>query len=134
MERPNRPQFRGGLNVAMKVPAAKYDATVAFYRDTLGLDVVEEQADPVGMLSRSARVAFGGCTLWLDCVENYSRAEVWLELETDDLDGAVRHLAEHGTRPQDELEELPVGTRAHWVCNPADVPHILHAPGGEAAG
>ncbi len=127
-EQPTRPRFSGGVNIAMKVPAAKFDATLAFYRDTLGLDVVEEPNEPVGMRSRSVRMEFGGSTLWLDRVDNYARAEVWLELRTDDLDAAVTHLAEHGTHPQDELEALPPGTRAHWVCNPVDVPHILHAP------
>lgn len=122
------PTFTGGANIAIKVPAAKFAETVAFYRDILGFDVIDEPTAAVGMVSRSARMAFGDCTLWLDCVENYAKADIWLELHTDHLGGAVAHLAAHGTRTQDELEQLPDGSQAHWVCNPVDVPHILHAP------
>ncbi|RLV54902.1 VOC family protein [Aeromicrobium phragmitis] len=126
------PQFRGGTNIALKVPAAQYPATVAFYRDVLGLDVVENAAEPYGMVTTSARMEFGPCTLWLDQVENYASAGVWLELLTDDLDAASAHLERHGVRAQDELEPFPAGSRAHWVSNPVFVPHVLHA--GLAAG
>lgn len=39
---------------------------------------------------------------------------MWLELFTDDVELATRHLAEHGVHPQDELEPLPSGLAAHW--------------------
>ncbi|QSB15390.1 VOC family protein [Natronosporangium hydrolyticum] len=122
-----KPKFQGGANIAMKVPAAKFAETVAFYRDVLGFDVIEEPAAAVDMVSHAVRMAFGDCTLWLDRVENYAKADVWLELRTDDLGAAVQHLADHGTVTQDELERLPEGSRAHWVCNPVAVPHLLHA-------
>ncbi|WP_418154312.1 VOC family protein [Actinoalloteichus caeruleus] len=120
------PRFRGGPNIAMKLPAARFDDTVAFYRDVLGLDVTEEPSAATGMVSRSVRVDFGAYALWLDRVDNYARSDIWLELTTDDLDDAVRHLAAHGVGTNDELEELPTGSRAHWVCAPTGVPHILH--------
>ena len=121
-------RFSGGTNIAMKIPRAKYEETLAFYRDTLGLEVLEEPGAATGQVSRSARTQFGPCTLWFDRVDNYARSDVWLELHTDDLDAAVAHLAESGVHPQDELEALPEGSRAHWVCNPVGVPHILHVP------
>lgn len=120
------PRFRGGTNIAMKIPVAQYSATLAFYRDVLGLEVVEDAAAPSGMVTRSARVMFGACTLWLDQVENYASAGLWLELLTDDLDAATAHLERHGVTPQDELEPFPTGSRAHWVSNPVFVPHVLH--------
>ena len=39
------PQFSGGANIAIKCPAHTYDQTVAFYRDTLALPLIEEEAD-----------------------------------------------------------------------------------------
>lgn len=120
------PTFRGGVNIAMKIPAAHYDDTLAFYRDTLGLDVETEPDAPGEQVSRTARVQFGPCTLWLDQVDSTAHHDLWLELNTDDLDAATRHLAAHGAPTRDELEPLP--PRAHWVCNPAGVPHILREP------
>lgn len=112
----------------MKVPAARFEETVAFYRDTLGLPIAEHEEPTSPTVSRSVRVEFGPCTLWLDRVDNYAKADLWLELHTDALPNAVQHLAEHGVRPQDELEEFPDGSEAHWICNPVGVPHVLHAP------
>ena len=37
------PQFSGGANIAIKCPAHTYDQTVAFYRDTLALPLIEEE-------------------------------------------------------------------------------------------
>jgi hypothetical protein len=34
-------EFAGGLNIAMKVPPYVWEATVAFYRDVVGLKVME---------------------------------------------------------------------------------------------
>ena len=53
------PQFSGGANIAIKCPAHTYDQTVAFYRDTLGLPVIEEEAD--GCIFQ-----FGPNRLWID--------------------------------------------------------------------
>lgn len=121
------PRFAGGVNLALKIPAVRYDTVVAFYRDVLGLDTTEAAAEPSGMVRRSARVEFGPCTLWLDRVDNYAQPDLWLELTTDDLESAVRHLGAHGVPTQDELEPFPEGSRAHWVSNPVGVPHVLHA-------
>ena len=35
------PQFSGGANIAIKCPAHTYDQTVAFYRDTLALLLIQ---------------------------------------------------------------------------------------------
>ncbi|HBR99063.1 MAG TPA: hypothetical protein DD979_17040 [Gammaproteobacteria bacterium] len=38
---PDTPRFQAGRNIAMKVPPHQYDATVRFYRDTLGFQTFE---------------------------------------------------------------------------------------------
>ncbi|GAB3647570.1 VOC family protein [Glycomyces tarimensis] len=118
------PQFNGGHNIAMKLPRAQFEQTIAFYRDVLGLEVIDE-SEAVAGVPQSASVRFGPVKLWLDRVDNYAQAEVWLEVFTDDVKAATRHLAEHGVHPQDELEPLPEGLDAHWITNPAGIPHIV---------
>ena len=39
------PQFSGGANIAIKCPSHTYDQTVSFYRDTLGLPLIDEEKD-----------------------------------------------------------------------------------------
>ncbi|TDC61784.1 hypothetical protein E1200_28130 [Actinomadura sp. GC306] len=119
------PSFRGGHNIAMKLPKAQFDRTVAFYRDVLGMEVTDQ--DAVGV-AQSVSVRFGPVTLWLDRVDNYAHADLWLELFTDDVERATAHLAAHGVAVQDELEPLPAGLDAHWISNPAGVPHVVRLP------
>lgn len=56
-----------------------------FYRDTLGFDVQEEDVSYAPTVSRTHSVRCGPNTLWLDCVDNYSGPDLWLQLHTDDL-------------------------------------------------
>ncbi|MFD5315994.1 VOC family protein [Streptomyces sp. NPDC127098] len=123
------PTFRGGHNIAMKLPKAQFDRTVAFYRDVLGMEVTDasDQAVTEGV-AQSASVPFGPVTLWFDRVDNYSHAELWLELFTDDVDQATAHLAAHGVATRDELEPLPSGMNAHWISDPVGIPHIVRSP------
>jgi hypothetical protein len=37
-------KFVGGRNIAMKVPPHLYEATVQFYRDVVGLGLIENQS------------------------------------------------------------------------------------------
>ncbi|QBS44567.1 VOC family protein [Nocardia sp. CS682] len=120
------PTFRGGHNIAMKLPKAQFDRTVAFYRDTLGMEVTDNSGEAVAEgVMQSAAIQFGPVTLWLDRVDNYARADLWLELLTDDVDRATKHLAAHGVPVQDELEPLPSTMHAHWISNPVGIPHIV---------
>ncbi|GGU93022.1 hypothetical protein GCM10010182_05540 [Actinomadura cremea] len=126
----NQPEFTAGLNIAMKIPKAQYEATVAFYRDTLGFTVTEEDVSYAPTVSRTHSVQFGPNTLWLDCVDNYSRPDLWLQLHTDDLDAATAALAETGIRPCDEIEPLnELESRTHWIKNPAGIVHLLAESG-----
>ena len=119
------PTFDAGLNIAMKIPRQHYEATVTFYRDTLGFDVEEQPATGAETVSRTHKVAFGPNTLWLDCVDSYSQPGGWLELRTDDLDDAMDAMAAVGIRPCDEVEPLDGDQRAHWITNPAGVVHLV---------
>ena len=114
--------FEGGTNIAMKIPRSKYQSTVEFYRDVLGM-TVKEIAIEHPTISRTHQVTFGKNTLWLDCVDNYAHSELWLELKTDNLDRAVSHLASHRTYTCDELEQIPDG--AHWITDPAGTVILL---------
>ncbi len=123
---PAAPSFAGSVNIAMKIPRADYDATVAFYRDVLGMPVTDvSESDVAAGVSRSHRCEFGPNTLWLDEVENYSRSDLWLQIDTDDISAAMDRLAASGVTPRDELEPLSDAAKAHWISNPAGIVHLI---------
>lgn len=115
-------KFSGGVNIALKIPKRKYDQTVTFYRDILKLDV-EEKPITNPTVSRTHEVKFGPNIVWLDCVDNYTHSEVWLELKTPDVEGATTYLEEKGIHPCDEIEEIPKDM--HWIMDPAGTVFIL---------
>lgn len=118
----NNINFSGGLNIAVKIPKSKYEKTVEFYRDVLQLRVTEKPIDNP-TVSRTHQVEFGPNTLWLDCVDNYTHSETWLELKTPDVERATKYLKEKGTNTCDELEQIP--KEHHWVMDPAGTVFIL---------
>lgn len=105
--------LRAGDNIAIKIPAHKHAETVAFYRDAIGLPLIEERADTV--LFR-----FGSLTLWLDRIEHQSQTDVWLEVKADDVEGATERLRAAGATVRDGIEPLE-GVRGHWISDPAGV-------------
>lgn len=108
--------FEAGINIAIKIPKSKYEATVTFYRDVLKLPVAEKPiTNPT--VSRTHEVKFGANVLWLDCVDNYTHSETWLQLTVPDVEQATEYLNENGVATCDELEELPPGM--HWIQDPA---------------
>ena len=114
----------GGPNIAMKVPPERFETTVAFYRDTLGLGVLKDTAQSVAF-------SYGPIQLWIDCRDQVSHAEVWLELVTDDTETAARDLAEKGVVRRDEIEPLPEGFDGFWITNPASVIHLVSSESPE---
>jgi len=116
------PEFRPGRNIAMKVPVHEYDATVAFYRDVLGLKPITE---PASSSTESLRFDFDGKVLWIDRVPSLSQAEMWLEIVTSDVAGASRYLEDHGCVRRDEIEVLPGGFKGFWVSSPANIIHLV---------
>jgi hypothetical protein len=112
------PHFEGGRNIAMKLPAHVFAETVSFYKDVLRLPLLEEG-------ETSVVFEFGANRLWLDCADHLSQAEVWLELRTDDTAAATDHFKRYGTQRRDEIEALPEGFDGFWVCNPANIIHLV---------
>lgn len=118
-------QFSGGTNIALKIPKYKYEETVHYYKEILGLQVKEELiTNPT--VSRTHSVVFGPNTLWLDCVDNYTQPEIWLEINTQDVPGATSYLAQKGVTTKDEFEKIP--NDKHWVTDPAGTVMILSTP------
>ena len=92
------PQFSGGANIAIKCPSHTYEQTIAFYRDTLSLPLIEEEDD--GCIFQ-----FGPNRLWIDRVPNLSHPDIWLELETNDTEAAASYLKVNGVPRRDEVEQ-----------------------------
>ena len=103
--------MRAGRNIAIKVPDFRYDETVQFYRDTIGLEVVRTMKASVGF-------AFGTMTLWVDRVVKQSQVDVWLEVFAENAEVETARLAAAGVPVRDELEPLD-DVKGHWVSDPA---------------
>jgi catechol 2,3-dioxygenase-like lactoylglutathione lyase family enzyme len=116
---PSLPPFTAGRNIALKVPAAKYAATIAFYRDTLHFPVLGEGSNTV-------RFEFGPMELWVDRVADTDHSDLWLELRVNNLDSAKAALKAAGVQRCDEIEELPPGFPGCWVRSPSDTVHLVY--------
>lgn len=103
----------------MKVSEAAFEATVAFYEKTLGFRVLERT--PEG----SVIFDFGGKHLWIDRVQGLQKAEVWLDVITNDVNAAAAYLKECEVTRCDEVEVLPDGMAAFWIKNPAGCVHLV---------
>ena len=121
-------KFEGGLNIAIKIPKSKYEKTVFFYKDVLKLEVTERSINNP-TVSRTHEVQFGNNTVWLDCVDNYTHSETWLELKTPDVARATEYLKNNGIETCDELEEIP--DENHWIMDPAGTVFIIGRDGSE---
>lgn len=109
-------KFEAGINIAIKIPKQKYEQTVAFYRDILKLEVKEVTIENP-TVSRTHSVVFGSNILWLDCIDNYTHSETWLQLTVPNVEEATNYLKMKGVDTCDELEELP--DNMHWIMDPA---------------
>jgi catechol 2,3-dioxygenase-like lactoylglutathione lyase family enzyme len=121
------PSFAGGKNIAMKVPSHQWASVVSFYRDVLGLEVIDH--DPSDSATPSVVFAFGSNHLWIDRVDTISQAELWLELVTDDVEAAARHLDLPGIARRDEIEPLGVDFEGFWISSPASIIHLVTKAG-----
>jgi catechol 2,3-dioxygenase-like lactoylglutathione lyase family enzyme len=110
--------FQAGVNIAMKIPERSYAATLAFYRDTLGLKVLDDRFD-------GALIEFGQIRLHLDRVPQQSQTDVWLELTTKDTTAAETHLKGAGIARCDEVEALPEGFDGFWIAAPSGTIHLV---------
>ena len=112
--------LRPGRNIAIKVPLYRYEETVAFYRDRVGLPVTRTMANGTGF-------GFGEMTLWIDRVPQQSQQDVWLELFSD---ASAEALAKLGGPQRDELELLD-GVTGHWTSDPAGTVLLVRKAGSE---
>lgn len=109
-------EFKAGINIAIKIPKSKYEKTVAFYKDILKLEV-EEKPITNPTVSKTHEVKFGNNVIWLDCVDNYTHSETWLQLVVPNIEEATGYLLSNGVETCDEIEELP--KNMHWIQDPA---------------
>lgn len=109
-------KFEGGINIAIKLPKHKYDETVAFYRDILKLEIKEVPIDNP-TVSRTHSVQFGNNIIWLDCVDNYTHSETWLQLTVPNVEEATTYLKQNGVETCDEIEQIP--NNMHWIMDPS---------------
>lgn len=114
----SKPKFKGGRNIAMKVPPHQYGETVRFYRDILGLKQIEKHLPSVCF-------EFGRNQLWIDKVPSMSQAEMWLEIITNDVSAGSELFEEENIVRCDEIEELSDGFEAFWVSSPASIIHLV---------
>lgn len=117
-------RFEAGINIAIKIPKSKYDKTVAFYKNILKLEVEEKPIDNP-TISRTHQVKFGHNVIWLDCVDNYTHSETWLQLTVPNVEEATNYLLSNGVETCDEIEELP--ENMHWIQDPAGTVFNLQA-------
>ncbi len=113
----------------------QFDRT--FYPMSWGMDVTDNSGQPIAEgVIQSAAVRFGPVTLAQPCRQLHPRRP-WLELLTDDVDGATEHLAAHCVLVQDELEPFPSDqrvfstTRRGWADSPA--PDVTAPPACDEA-
>ena len=113
-----RPRFAAGDSIAMKIPAAEYERTVEFYRDVIGLPVIN---DTPGSLV----LAFGDKQLWLDRIDHFERTEIWLEIKTDNAAGARDLLLESGVVEPDDVQSQGGRDTGFWVSAPNRMIHLV---------
>ena len=130
MSRTGAPSITGGRNIALKVPQFRYAETVRFYSEVLGLPLLG-RSDPSPEFPEGCPVfGFGGARLWLDPLPRYAKADVWLQVVTDDPERALAHVEAAGTPVRDELE--PLGDfPGHWISDPAGTVLLLSREGAE---
>jgi hypothetical protein len=111
--------FRPGKNIALKVPPDEFTATVVFYRDIIGLEVIDDHQEG------SVVFEFGGKRLWIDNSPQFSQAETWLEVIATDIKAAADCLKEKGVTRQDSIEALPEGFAGFWIKSPSGIIHLI---------
>lgn len=118
-----KPAFKPGNNIAIKMPPHQFEQAVAFYRDVLGLAQVENSSSE---MYESVAFSFGDKNLWVDKTASVSQAEVWLEIQTDDIEMASAHFKKHRIARRDEIEPLPEDFKGFWIAGPGDIIHLIN--------
>jgi len=117
-----RPEFSPGKNIAIKTPSHEFDKTVHFYKDILGLE--HKQAESPDEFE-SVVFQFGDKNLWVDKISGISQAEIWLEIETENVVDAQKYLVDNGCSIRNELEPLPTSLNGFWLSSPSNIVHLV---------
>ncbi len=118
-----KPKFSPGKNIAVKVPTHEYEKMVHFYKDILGLKQKDAYSpDEID----SVTFEFGDKNLWVDKIPGLSQAEVWLEIETDNVAEAQKYLEQQGCTIRNEIEPLPVDFNGFWLNSPSNTIHLVN--------
>ncbi len=120
-----KPKFTPGKNIAMKVPSHEFEQVVGFYRDVISLPQVE--CDSSGEAYPSVAFEFGDKRLWVDKIDHLSQAEIWLEINSEDVEAAAHYFERLGVARREEIEPLPEGLKGFWIANPAGIIHLVSA-------
>ncbi|MCU4337383.1 VOC family protein [Acinetobacter dispersus] len=116
-----KPKFTGGVDIALKLPPHQFEATVAFYRDVIGLKQITDKLPDIGF-------ELGPVKLWIAAAPEMSQAELWLELFTDNFSEAAEYLKAAGVVRCDAIEPLAEGFRGGWITSPANIIHMVREP------
>jgi hypothetical protein len=100
----------------MKVPSGQFRSVVDSYQ-SIGLPILHESEETVIF-------EYGPVKLHIDRRQNFSQAELWLELVSDDLDEAESSAEAAGFARCDEIEDLG-GIDGFWITNPASIVHLV---------
>ncbi|UCF87381.1 MAG: hypothetical protein JSV71_01345 [Nitrospiraceae bacterium] len=118
MKKPKTLRFSAGRNIAMKVPSHEYSRTVEFYRDVISLPLIDRGPG-------SVIFQFGDKKLWIDREDQINKAELWLEIVTNDVESAEKYCKNNDLQYRNRIEELPEGFKGFWIVNPAGIVHLV---------
>jgi predicted enzyme related to lactoylglutathione lyase len=111
-------KFKAGKNIAIKVPTHQYEQTVEFYRDIIGLPQIRQEKPQIVF-------KFGDKNLWIDKQNYLSQAEIWFEIECENINEAKKYFKAKRVVRRDEVEKLPPDFKGFWIASPGDIIHLI---------
>lgn len=87
----NNITFKAGNNIRMRIPTKMFEETLHFYRDILLLDSEEIFFTQLNSL-RLAKIIFGSINLWLHEIPDNAKPEIFLEINTNQINAALDFL------------------------------------------
>jgi len=112
------------IQVSIVRHTKNYEAMVSFYRDSLGMKVIEEWNEPG---NRGTLLSFGGkagntvievLELGEEAVSGAKPVNVVLSIEVEDADAWHDELIRHGVAIVRGLEDAPWGHRSFGIDDP----------------
>eukprot|EP01063_Lacrimia_lanifica_P022914 TRINITY_DN3041_c1_g2_i1.p2 TRINITY_DN3041_c1_g2~~TRINITY_DN3041_c1_g2_i1.p2 ORF type:complete len:383 (+),score=149.82 TRINITY_DN3041_c1_g2_i1:107-1255(+) len=116
--------FKGGDAIILKCPAHKFESTVAFYRDILGMQGEQHSASLWSIDWGS------GMSLYIARTDRLTHPAVWLTVDCSDPTVAKDILAKHATVRGDlEPWDPEQPEDSFWTSPPNDLVHLVKRPG-----